>query len=122
SGYTVTLALPSQVKVANGENVATTDAKGEARFSLTSSTPGTYEVTLNAGNISSSLSVTFASAMEGATLSLTAKDNGAITDIAANGRDGATLEIMLNNTNASVEGQKVELIVTPQGLVYPDKI
>ncbi|RVR63718.1 attachment protein, partial [Citrobacter freundii] len=29
---------------------------------------------------------------------------------------------MLNNTNASVEGQKVELIVTPQGLVYPDKI
>lgn len=55
-------------------------------------------------------------------MSLTAKDNGAITDIAANGRDGATLEIMLNNTNASVEGQKVELIVTPQGLVYPDKI
>lgn len=122
SGYTVTLALPPQVKIANGENVVKTDAKGEARFSLTSSTPGTYDITLSAGNISSSLSVTFASAMEGATLSLTAKDNGAITNIAANGRDGATLEIMLNNTAASVEGQKVELIVTPQGLVYPEKI
>ncbi|MEG1124407.1 MAG: inverse autotransporter beta domain-containing protein [Citrobacter sp.] len=122
SGYTVTLALPPQVKIANGENVVKTNAKGEATFSLISSTPGTYEITLSAGNISSSLRVTFASSMTGATLSLAAKDNGAITNIAANGRDGATLEVRLNNTAASVEGQKVELIVTPQGLVYPDKI
>ncbi|WP_213133290.1 inverse autotransporter beta domain-containing protein [Citrobacter sp. FP75] len=122
SGYTVSLALPSQVKVANGESAATTDTRGEATFSLISSTPGTYELTLNVGNITSSLSATFASAMKDATLSLAAKDNGAITNIAANGRDGATLEIKLDNATMSVAGQKVELIVEPQGLVYPDKI
>lgn len=122
SGYTITLELPPEVKVVNGDNVVTTDAKGEATFSLISSTPGTYDIKLSVGNISSSLSVTFASAMAGATLSLAAKDNGAITNIAANGRDGATLEIKLDNAAMSVAGQKVELIVEPQGLVYPDKI
>ena len=66
--------------------------------------------TLSAGNISSSL-LPICPQWRGNIVS-TAKDNGAITNIWQNGRDGATLEIMLNNTNASVEGQKVEFIVT----------
>ena len=55
--------------------------------------------------------------MTGASLSLTPENSSATANIPANGKDAAVLNVQLtNNTNASVNGQKVELITSAEGL------
>ena len=85
-------------------------AKVKARFPLVSSTPGTCEVDAERGTSAHRLSVAFASAMERQHCLWQPRQWRNRRYCRQSGRDGAALEIMLNNTNASVEGQKVELI------------
>lgn len=123
-GYAVTLSLPSGITQVGGEHAVSTDENGNAVFALVSSTPGSYVIKAHAGpQDSSELTVTFASNMTGASLSLTPENSSATANIPANGKDAAVLNVQLtNNTNASVNGQKVELITSAEGLSVPANI
>lgn len=122
--YAVTLSLPKEVTQVGGEHAISTDKNGTATFALVSSVPGSYIVKAQAGNqVSSELTVTFASNMTGASLTLTSEDNSATANIPANGKNTAMLNVQLTNTlGASVSGQKVELITSPNGLSVPENI
>ncbi|HDB9588035.1 TPA: inverse autotransporter beta domain-containing protein [Escherichia coli] len=124
SGYAVTLSLPAGVTQVGDEHAVSTDENGNAVFALVSTIPGSYVVTAHAGNqVSSELVVTFASNMTGASLSLTPENSSLISNIPANGKDAAVLNVQLtNNTNASVNGQKIQLITSSEGLSVPTNI
>ncbi|EFH2540179.1 attachment protein [Escherichia coli] len=123
-GYAVTLSLPAGITQVGGEHAVSTDENGNAVFALISSTPGSYVITAHAGSqMSTELTVTFASNMTGASLSLTPESSSLISNIPANGKDAAVLNVQLtNNTNASVNGQKVQLITSSEGLSVPTNI
>lgn len=72
--------------------------------------------------MSTELTVTFASNMIGASLSLTPGNSSLISNIPANGKDAAVLNVQLTNTNASVNGQKIQLITSSEGLSVPTNI
>ncbi|EFB9437658.1 inverse autotransporter beta domain-containing protein [Escherichia coli] len=123
-GYAVTLSLPAGITQVGGEHAVSTDENGNAVFALISSTPGSYVIKAHAGpQVSTELTVTFASNMSGASLSLTPENSSLISNIPANGKDAAVLNVQLtNNTNASVNGQKVQLITSSEGLSVPTNI
>ncbi|HBA9566534.1 TPA: attachment protein [Escherichia coli] len=122
-GYAVTLSLPAGVTQVGGEHAVSTDENGNAIFALISSTPGSYVITAHAGSqMSTELTVTFASNMTGASLSLTPESSSLISNIPANGKDAAVLDVQLTNTNASVNGQKIQLITSSEGLSVPTNI
>ncbi|EEV9322147.1 TPA: inverse autotransporter beta-barrel domain-containing protein [Escherichia coli] len=123
-GYAVTLSLPAGVTQVGGEHAVSTDENGNAVFALISTTPGSYVIKAHAGpQVSTELTVTFASNMSGASLSLTPENSSLISNIPANGKDAAVLNVQLtNNTNASVNGQKVQLITSSEGLSVPTNI
>ncbi|EOT4641051.1 inverse autotransporter beta domain-containing protein [Escherichia coli] len=123
-GYAVTLSLPAGVTQVGGEHAVSTDENGNAVFALISSTPGSYVIKAHAGpQVSTELTVTFASNMSGASLSLMPENSSLISNIPANGKDAAVLNVQLtNNTNASVNGQKVQLITSSEGLSVPTNI
>ncbi|HHU8148714.1 TPA: inverse autotransporter beta domain-containing protein, partial [Escherichia coli] len=119
-GYAVTLSLPAGITQVGGEHAVSTDENGNAIFALISSTPGSYVITAHAGSqMSTELTVTFASNMTGASLSLTPESSSLISNIPANGKDAAVLDVQLTNTNASVNGQKIQLITSSEGLSVP---
>ncbi|EIK7912016.1 Ig-like domain-containing protein, partial [Escherichia coli] len=122
--YAVTLSLPAGITQVGGEHAVSTDENGNAVFALISSTPGSYVIKAHAGpQVSTELTVTFASNMSGASLSLTPENSSLISNIPANGKDAAVLNVQLtNNTNASVNGQKVQLITSSEGLSVPTNI
>ena len=60
--------------------------------------------------------------MTGASLSLTPESSSLISNIPANGKDAAVLDVQLTNTNASVNGQKIQLIASSEGLSVPTNI
>ncbi|HDY0804706.1 TPA: Ig-like domain-containing protein, partial [Escherichia coli] len=114
-GYAVTLSLPAGITQVGGEHAVSTDENGNAIFALISSTPGSYVITAHAGSqMSTELTVTFASNMTGASLSLTPESSSLISNIPANGKDAAVLDVQLTNTNASVNGQKIQLITSSE--------
>ena len=122
-GYAVTLSLPAGITQVGGEHAVSTDENGNAIFALISSTPGSYVITAHAGSqMSTELTVTFASNMTGASLSLTPESSSLISNIPANGKDAAVLDVQLTNTNASVNGQKIQLITSSEGLSVPTNI
>ncbi|MCV0624677.1 inverse autotransporter beta domain-containing protein [Escherichia coli] len=122
-GYAVTLSLPAGITQVGGEHAVSTDENGNAIFALISSTPGSYVITAHAGSqMSTELTVTFASNMTGASLSLTPESSSLISNIPANGKDAAVLDVQLTNTNASVNGQKIQLIASSEGLSVPTNI
>ncbi|EFA3595542.1 inverse autotransporter beta-barrel domain-containing protein [Escherichia coli] len=122
-GYAVTLSLPAGITQVGGEHAVSTDENGNAIFALISSTPGSYVITAHAGSqMSTELTVTFASNMTGASLSLTPESSSLISNIPANGKDAAVLDVQLTNTNASVNGQKIQLITSSEGLSIPTNI
>ncbi|CAM8581868.1 TPA: inverse autotransporter beta-barrel domain-containing protein [Escherichia coli] len=122
-GYAVTLSLPAGVTQVGGEHAVSTDENGNAVFALISSTPGSYVIKAHAGSqMSTELTVTFASNMIGASLSLTPGNSSLISNIPANGKDAAVLNVQLTNTNASVNGQKIQLITSSEGLSVPTNI
>ncbi|EHC2237054.1 inverse autotransporter beta domain-containing protein [Escherichia coli] len=122
-GYAVTLSLPAGITQVGGEHAVSTDENGNAIFALISSTPGFYVITAHAGSqMSTELTVTFASNMTGASLSLTPESSSLISNIPANGKDAAVLDVQLTNTNASVNGQKIQLITSSEGLSVPTNI
>ncbi|HFM0502628.1 TPA: inverse autotransporter beta domain-containing protein [Escherichia coli] len=122
-GYAVTLSLPAGITQVCGEHAVSTDENGNAIFALISSTPGSYVITAHAGSqMSTELTVTFASNMTGASLSLTPESSSLISNIPANGKDAAVLDVQLTNTNASVNGQKIQLITSSEGLSVPTNI
>ncbi|END9755916.1 inverse autotransporter beta domain-containing protein [Escherichia coli] len=122
-GYAVTLSLPAGITQVGGEHAVSTDENGNAIFALISSTPGSYVITAHAGSqMSTELTVTFASNMTGALLSLTPESSSLISNIPANGKDAAVLDVQLTNTNASVNGQKIQLITSSEGLSVPTNI
>lgn len=122
-GYAVTLSLPAGITQVGGEHAVSTDENGNAIFALISSTPGSYVITAHAGSqMSTELTVTFASNMTGASLSLTPESSSLISNIPANGKDTAVLDVQLTNTNASVNGQKIQLITSSEGLSVPTNI
>ena len=122
-GYAVTLSLPAGVTQVGGEHAVSTDENGNAVFALISSTPGSYVIKAHAGSqMSTELTVTFASNMIGASLSLTPGNSTLISNIPANGKDAAVLNVQLTNTNASVNGQKIQLITSSEGLSVPTNI
>ena len=122
-GYAVTLSLPAGISQVGGEHAVSTDENGNAIFALISSTPGSYVITAHAGSqMSTELTVTFASNMTGASLSLTPESSSLISNIPANGKDAAVLDVQLTNTNASVNGQKIQLITSSEGLSVPTNI
>ena len=121
--YAVTLSLPAGITQVGGEHAVSTDENGNAIFALISSTPGSYVITAHAGSqMSTELTVTFASNMTGASLSLTPESSSLISNIPANGKDAAVLDVQLTNTNASVNGQKIQLITSSEGLSVPTNI
>ncbi|EPP4621244.1 inverse autotransporter beta domain-containing protein [Escherichia albertii] len=122
--YAVTLSLPSGVTQVGGEHAVSTDANGNATFALVSSTPGSYVVKAQAGNqVSPELTLTFASNMAGASLTLTPENSSAVTNIPANGKSAAVLNVQLTNSNnTSVNGQKIELITSSADLSIPANI
>ncbi|WMZ29816.1 inverse autotransporter beta domain-containing protein [Escherichia coli] len=121
--YAVTLSLPAGITQVGGEHAVSTDENGNAIFALISSTPGSYVITAHAGSqMSTELTVTFASNMTGASLSLTPESSSLISNIPANGKDAAVLDVQLTNTNASVNGQKIQLIASSEGLSVPTNI
>ena len=122
-GYAVTLSLPAGVTQVGGEHAVSTDENGNAVFALISSTPGSYVIKAHAGSqMSTELTVTFASNMIGASLSLTPGNSSLISNIPANGKDAAVLNVQLTNTNASVNGQKIQLITSSERLSVPTNI
>ncbi len=122
-GYAATLSLPAGITQVGGEHAVSTDENGNAIFALISSTPGSYVITAHAGSqMSTELTVTFASNMTGASLSLTPESSSLISNIPANGKDAAVLDVQLTNTNASVNGQKIQLITSSEGLSVPTNI
>ncbi len=122
-GYAVTLSLPAGITQVGGEHAVSTDENGNAIFALISSTPGSYVITAHAGSqMSTELTVTFASNMTGASLSLTPESSSLISNIPANGKDAAVLDVQMTNTNASVNGQKIQLITSSEGLSVPTNI
>ncbi|WP_105466955.1 inverse autotransporter beta domain-containing protein [Escherichia coli] len=122
-GYAVTLSLPAGITQVGGEHAVSTDENGNAIFALISPTPGSYVITAHAGSqMSTELTVTFASNMTGASLSLTPESSSLISNIPANGKDAAVLDVQLTNTNASVNGQKIQLITSSEGLSVPTNI
>ena len=122
-GYAVTLSLPAGITQVGGEHAVSTDENGNAIFALISSTPGSYVITAHAGSqMSTELTLTFASNMTGASLSLTPESSSLISNIPANGKDAAVLDVQLTNTNASVNGQKIQLITSSEGLSVPTNI
>ncbi|MEF5485998.1 inverse autotransporter beta domain-containing protein [Escherichia coli] len=122
-GYAVTLSLPAGITQVGGEHAVSTDENGNAIFALISSTPGSCVITAHAGSqMSTELTVTFASNMTGASLSLTPESSSLISNIPANGKDAAVLDVQLTNTNASVNGQKIQLITSSEGLSVPTNI
>ncbi|CAD6117539.1 adhesin [Escherichia coli] len=122
-GYAVTLSLPAGITQVGGEHAVSTDENGNAIFALISSTLGSYVITAHAGSqMSTELTVTFASNMTGASLSLTPESSSLISNIPANGKDAAVLDVQLTNTNASVNGQKIQLITSSEGLSVPTNI
>ena len=122
-GYAVTLSLPAGITQVGGEHAVSTDENGNAIFALISSTPGSYVITAHAGSqMSTELTVTFASNMTGASLSLTPESSSLISNIPANGKDAAVLDVQLTNTNASVNWQKIQLITSSEGLSVPTNI
>lgn len=122
-GYAVTLSLPAGITQVGGEHAVSTDENGNAIFALISSTPGSYVITAHAGSqMSTELTVTFASNMTGASLSLTPESSSLISNIPANGKVAAVLDVQLTNTNASVNGQKIQLITSSEGLSVPTNI
>ncbi|EFK0701161.1 attachment protein [Escherichia coli] len=122
-GYAVTLSLPAGITQVGGEHAVSTDENGNAIFALISSTPGSYVITAHAGSqMSTELTVTFASNMTGASLSLTPESSSLISNIPANGKDAAVLDVQLTNTNTSVNGQKIQLITSSEGLSVPTNI
>ena len=122
-GYAVTLSLPAGVTQVGGEHAVSTDENGNAVFALISSTPGSYVIKAHAGSqMSTELTVTFASNMIGTSLSLTPGNSSLISNIPANGKDAAVLNVQLTNTNASVNGQKIQLITSSERLSVPTNI
>ncbi|MDW6406639.1 inverse autotransporter beta domain-containing protein [Escherichia coli] len=122
-GYAVTLSLPAGVTQVGGEHAVSTDENGNAVFALISSTPGSYVIKAHAGSqMSTELTVTFASNMIGASLPLTPGNSSLISNIPANGKDAAVLNVQLTNTNASVNGQKIQLITSSERLSVPTNI
>lgn len=80
-GYAVTLSLPAGITQVGGEHAVSTDENGNAIFALISSTPGSYVITAHAGSqMSTELTVTFASNMTGASLSLTPESSSLISN------------------------------------------
>lgn len=117
------MSLPAGITQVGGEHAVSTDENGNAIFALISSTPGSYVITAHAGSqMSTELTVTFASNMTGASLSLTPESSSLISNIPANGKDAAVLDVQLTNTNASVNGQKIQLITSSEGLSIPTNI
>ncbi|HGV0613250.1 TPA: Ig-like domain-containing protein, partial [Escherichia coli] len=53
---------------------------------------------------------------------LTPESSSLISNIPANGKDAAVLDVQLTNTNASVNGQKIQLITSSEGLSVPTNI